>query len=66
MTKEEWDRIEKSQKVSFLPDIDSKRQHYDANKRKEKEEGYSFVLNGSPPPPHVRAAYKSFKKPQFF
>ena len=42
-----------------------KRQHYDANKRKEAAE-YSWVLSGSPPPPHVRAAYKTFKKPQGF
>jgi len=65
MTKEEWERIEKTRKVKVLPDIDSKRLHYDENKSKVQDE-YSFVLTGSPPPPHVRAAYKSFKKPQGF
>ena len=65
MTREEWERLEKNKKTTFLPDIDSKRQHFDANKKKEQAE-YSWVLSGSPPPPHVRAAYKTFKKPQGF
>ena len=65
MTKEEWERIEKNKKTTVFPDIDSKKLHYDENLRKEKDE-YNWVLTGSPPPPHVRAAYKSFKKPQGF
>ena len=65
MTKEEWEKIERLKKVSAVPNIDSKKQMYDANRKKEKEE-YSWVLSGSPPPPHVRAAYKTFKKPQGF
>ena len=65
MTKEEWERLEKIRRSIVLPDPDCKRQHYDANKRKEAAE-YSWVLSGSPPPPHVRAAYKTFKKPQGF
>ena len=65
MTKEEWERQEKSKKFISMPDIDSKLQHYNENKRKEKEE-YNWVLSASPPPPHVRAAYKTFKKPQGF
>jgi len=65
MTKEEWERLERLKKVSVVPDVDSKKQLYDANRKKEKEE-FSWVLSGSPPPPHVRAAYKTFKKPQGF
>ena len=65
MTREEWERLEKNKQTTFVADIDSKRQHFDANKRKEQAE-YSWVLSGSPPPPHVRAAYKTFKKPQGF
>merc|ERR1712131_66975 len=63
MTKEEWEKREKNKNVISLPDNDSKRLHYDENKRKEKAE-YAWVLSGSPPPPHIRAAYKTFKKPQ--
>ena len=65
MTKEEWEKREKNKNVISLPDNDSKRLHYDENKRKEKAE-YAWVLSGSPPPPHIRAAYKTFKKPQGF
>ena len=65
MTKEEWDRMERNKTKAVFPDIDSKKLHYDENLRKEKDE-YSWVLTGSPPPPHVRAAYKTFKKPQGF
>merc|ERR1711915_277809 len=65
MTKEEWEKLEKNKNVVSLPDNDSKRLHYDENKRKEKAE-YAWVLSGSPPPPHIRAAYKTFKKPQGF
>jgi len=65
MTKEEWEKQERLKKISAVPDIDSKKQMYDANRKKEKEE-FSWVLSGSPPPPHVRAAYKTFKKPQGF
>merc|ERR1712098_93995 len=65
MTKEEWEKLEKNKNVVSLPDNDSKRLHYDENKRKEKAE-CAWVLSGSPPPPHIRAAYKTFKKPQGF
>jgi len=65
MTKEEWEKLERLKKISAVPNIDSKKQMYDANRKKEKEE-FSWVLSGSPPPPHVRAAYKTFKKPQGF
>lgn len=65
MTKEEWEKMERMKKTSAVPDIDSKKQLYDANRKKEKEE-FAWVLSGSPPPPHVRAAYKTFKKPQGF
>ena len=63
MTKEEWDRLEKSKTKTVFPDIDSKKLHYDENLKKEKAE-YSWVLSGSPPPSH--APYKTFKKPQGF
>ena len=65
MTKEEWERLERNRRTVMVADPDWKKQHYDANKRKEAAE-YSWVLSGSPPPPHVRAAYKTFKKPQGF
>lgn len=65
MTKEEWERLERNRRTTVVGDPDGKKQHYDANKRKEAAE-YSWVLSGSPPPPHVRAAYKTFKKPQGF
>lgn len=65
MTKEEWEKLERFKKISAVPNIDSKKQMFDANRKKEKEE-FSWVLSGSPPPPHVRAAYKTFKKPQGF
>ena len=61
MTKEEWERLERNRRTVMVADPDWKKQHYDANKRKEAAE-YSWVLSGSPPPPHVRAAYKTFKK----
>ena len=65
MTKEEWERLERNRRTRVVADPNCKRQHYDANKRKEAAE-YSWVLSGSPPPPHIRAAYKTFKKPQGF
>ena len=63
MTKEEWER--RNRRTVAVADPDCKKQHYDANKRKEAAE-YSWVLSASPPPPHIRAAYKTFKKPQGF
>lgn len=64
MTKEEWE----AQKSEVTTSFDSKGKpkssiYYEENKQKH-EDAYKWVLSGSPPPPHVRAAYKTFKRPQ--
>lgn len=64
MTKEEWE-ANKSE-VSTNLDSDGKPKssiYYQENKQKH-EDAYKWVLSGEQPPPHVRAAYKTFKRPQ--
>jgi len=57
MTKEEWEAQKNGLTRSNSKD------YYDENKQKHDSD-YKWVLSQSPPPPHIRAAYKTFKKPQ--
>jgi len=57
MTKEEWE----AQKNGLTRSIS--KDYYEKNKQKHDSD-YKWVLSQSPPPPHIRAAYKTFKKPQ--
>lgn len=64
MTKEEWEAQKSEVTTNFDSDGKPKSSiYYEENKQKH-EDAYKWVLSGSPPPPHVRAAYKTFKRPQ--